>query len=68
MTIVLMYGAPARVLRKPPRDALSVESTQALQPRHRDANLELLQTYSALRTVHTVLLGREVREHARPSG
>lgn len=68
MTIVLMYGAPARIFRKPPRDALSVEPAQALQPRHGDANLELLQTNCALRTINTVLLGCEIREHTRPSG
>lgn len=68
MAVVLMNGAPSWVLRKPPRDALSVEPTEALQPRHRDAHLKLLQTDCALRTIHAVLLGCKVREHARSPG
>lgn len=62
---MLMDRAPARVIHEPSRYAPMVEPTQALQSRHRDPDLKLLQANGALRRVDAVLLRRHVGEHAR---
>lgn len=66
VSVMAMDRAPPRILSKPPRDAIPMESTQALEPCHRNAHLELLETDRALRTIHAVLLRGNVRKHARP--
>lgn len=62
--VVLMHGAPPRMLHEPLTDTLAVVATQALQPRHRDTHFELLQTDGAFGVVDAVLLRGEVGMHA----
>lgn len=65
VAVMLMDGTPPGVVHEPRRYAPVVEPTQALQPRHRDADLELLEADGALRRVDAVLFRRDVGEHAR---
>jgi hypothetical protein len=62
---VLVYRASARVVDEPLADTAAVESAQALQSRHGDADLELLEADGAFGIVHAVLLRCQVGEHAR---
>jgi len=65
--VMLMHGALPRMPLEPGIDTPPVEPTQALQPRHFDADLKLLQANGTLGRVDAVLLRGLIREHARPS-
>ncbi len=65
---MLMHRTPPRMPLPPRVNARAVKTAQTLKPGHGDAGLELLKTDGALGRVDTVLLGRRVREHARPAG
>lgn len=64
---MLMHRTLPRMPLKPRINTPPVKPAQALQPRHINPHLKLLQTDSTLRRVHAVLLRRLVRKHARAS-
>lgn len=65
---MLVHGTLPGMSLEPSHDAPPVEAAQALQPRHVDADLELLEADGALGRVDAVLLRSLVGEHARSPG
>lgn len=61
---MLMDRASPGMIHEPRLDTCAMEATQALEPRHGHADLELFETDGALGVVDAVLLGGCVREDA----
>ena len=64
IAIMLMHGASPGMPLPPRRDTAPVESAEALEPCHGNADLKLLQADGAFRRVYAVLFCRDIGEHA----